>query len=525
MGIRDRSVGVKIGSIVAFALLSLVVTAGMAMSALSDVAARAGDLDRAAVSTRHALEADMAHDAIRGDVQRALLAATDAERQEAAADLTEHIQIITEKIKDFADGTGESAAVRAAAQAVLPEIETYTGLADRTMSAITAPGQTPPATYPDFVASFGAVEEQLPTVSDALAAEASAASAAVTGQRDRAAWQVGLSQATCAVLLGVLAWFVLRAIRRPLVEVCEVLAALAEGDLTRRATVSSRDELGRMAIAVNTAIDSVRTTVIAFLESAHQINTSSRRVSEAAGRITDAAEGASARAGGATEASAQMSANIGTITQGSTEMSASIREISQSANEAVRVATEAASAAAATNETMTKLGESSAEIDHVVRSITAIAQQTNLLALNATIEAARAGDAGKGFAVVAGEVKDLAQETSRATEGIVGQVQAIQADTNAAREAIAQITGIIERINEFQTTIAGAVEEQSATTGEMNRNMSEASGRGEEIAGTMGEVSRAVRVTLAESAASREEADRLTGMAGELVGLIGHYRH
>ncbi|WP_033344418.1 methyl-accepting chemotaxis protein [Catenuloplanes japonicus] len=524
MGIRDRSVGVKIGSIVVFALLSLVVTAGMAMTALGDVTARAGELERASVSTRQALEADMAHDAIRGDVQRALLATTADERQEAASDLSAHIEIITQKIKDFAEGTGESAAVRTAAQAVLPVIETYTGLATRTMGAITTPGQAP-ASYADFVASFSAVEDQLPTVSDALAAQASAASAAVQDQQSRAQWQVGLSQATCAVLLGALAWFVLRAIRRPLLEVVEVLAALAQGDLTRRATVSSKDELGRMAGAANAAIDSVRTTMVAFLDSAHEIHRSSRRVSEAAGRITAAAEGASERAGGATEASAQMSANIGTIAQGSTEMSASIREISQSANEAVRVATDAAAAAAATNDTMTKLGESSAEIDHVVRSITAIAAQTNLLALNATIEAARAGEMGKGFAVVAGEVKDLAQETSRATEGIVGQVQAIQADTQAAQEAIAQITGIIERINEFQTTIAGAVDEQSATTGEMNRNMSEATGRGEEIAGTMGEVSRAVRVTLDESATSREEADRLSGMADELVGLIGHYRH
>ncbi|GAB7040003.1 MULTISPECIES: methyl-accepting chemotaxis protein [Catenuloplanes] len=524
MGIKDRSVGIKIGSIVAFALVSLVVTAGMAMTALDSVAERARELEQASVSTRQALEADMAHDAIRGDVQRALLAGTAAERQEAAADLAEHSEVITRNVSDFVTGTEESAEVQAAARAVLPEIENYTGLAARTLAEITAPGQVPPG-YAAFLESFGAVEEGLPTVSDALAADASAASAAVSDQRSAAQWQVGLSQAACAVLLSLLAWFVLRAIRRPLVEVSEVLGALARGDLTRRATVTSRDELGRMAAAANEAIESVRTAVAAFAGSAQRVGATARRMSDASGRISAAAEGASERAGGATEASARMSANIGTIAQGSTEMGASIREISQSANEAVRVASEASEAAARTNDTMAKLSASSAEIDNVVRSITAIAGQTNLLALNATIEAARAGELGKGFAVVAGEVKDLAQETARATEGIVGQVQEIQADTTAAREAIARITDIIARINEFQTTIAGAVDEQSATTGEMNRNMSEASGRGDEIAGTMAEVSRSVRVTLEESAATREEADRLTEVAEELVQVAGHFRY
>ncbi|MDQ0366517.1 methyl-accepting chemotaxis protein [Catenuloplanes indicus] len=515
--------GTKIGSIVAFALVALLVTGGMAMSALDGVAERARELEQASVSTRQALEADMAHDAIRGDVQRALLAGTEAERQEAATDLAEHIEIITQAVSDFVTGTEESAAVHTAAAAVLPEIENYTALATRTLGEITAPGQVPPG-YAAFLESFGAVEDGLPTVSDALAADAAAASAAVRSQRSAALWRVALSQAACAVLLAVLAWFVLRAIRRPLAEVCDVLGALAGGDLTRRATVSSRDELGRMAGAVNDAIESVRTAVAALAGSAQRVGETARRMADASGRITAAAEGASTRAGTATEASALMSANIGTIAQGSTEMGASIREISQSANEAVRVAAEAATAAARTNDTMAQLSASSAEIDNVVRSITAIAAQTNLLALNATIEAARAGAAGKGFAVVAGEVKDLAQETARATEGIVGQVQEIQADTLAAREAIAQITGIIERINEFQTTIAGAVDEQSATTGEMNRNMSEASGRGDEIAGTMAEMSRSVRVTLEESAATREEADRLTEVAAELVQVAGHFR-
>src|SRR4029079_18201927 len=123
---------------------------------------------------------------------------------------------------------------------------------------------------------------------------------------------------------------------------------------------------------------------------------------------------------------------------------------------------------------MARLGESSTAIGNVVKVITSIAEQTNLLALNATIEAARAGDAGKGFAVVASEVKDLAQETARATEDISRRVDAIQTDTEGAVTAIDQISQVISRINEFQTTIASAVEEQTATTSEMNRSVSEA---------------------------------------------------
>ena len=120
---------------------------------------------------------------------------------------------------------------------------------------------------------------------------------------------------------------------------------------------------------------------------------------------------------------------------------------------------------------MAKLGESSAEIGNVIKVITSIAQQTNLLALNATIEAARAGEAGKGFAVVANEVKELAKQTAKATEDISRKIEAIQEDTKGAVEAIAQIGKIINQINDIQNTIASAVEEQTATTGEISRNV------------------------------------------------------
>jgi hypothetical protein len=191
---------------------------------------------------------------------------------------------------------------------------------------------------------------------------------------------------------------------------------------------------------------------------------------------------AATQAGNVATAAEQVSANIHTISAGVEEMGASIREIAQNAHEAAGVAARGVEIAQATDQTVSRLGESSAEIGKVVKMITAIAQQTNLLALNATIEAARAGEAGKGFAVVANEVKELAKATAKATEEIGQRIEAIQRDTHGTVGAIGQIKGIIAQINDFQTTIASAVKEQTATTGEMARSLGEAAAGSSEIA-------------------------------------------
>ncbi len=152
-------------------------------------------------------------------------------------------------------------------------------------------------------------------------------------------------------------------------------------------------------------------------------------------------------------------------------MTATVQSISGNADEAAKIAGKAVKTANAANATVAKLGESSAEIGQVIKVITSIAQQTNLLALNATIEAARAGEAGKGFAVVANEVKELAKQTAKATEDISQKITAIQDDTKGAVESIGSITAVINQINDISGTIATAVEEQSATTNEMSRNV------------------------------------------------------
>jgi methyl-accepting chemotaxis protein len=181
--------------------------------------------------------------------------------------------------------------------------------------------------------------------------------------------------------------------------------------------------------------------------------------------------------------------------------------------------------AGSTTTTVAKLGESSTEIAEVVKVITSIAEQTNLLALNATIEAARAGEAGKGFAVVATEVKELAQETARATEDIARRVQTIQGDTAGAVDAIAEISTIIGRINDYQLTIASAVEEQSATTGEMNRNVAEAATGATQIAQNITGIAKGAQGAAASMAEVQDAATDLARVSGELQTLVGRFTY
>ena len=178
-----------------------------------------------------------------------------------------------------------------------------------------------------------------------------------------------------------------------------------------------------------------------------------------------------------------------------------------------------------TNETVAKLGESSSEIGKVVKVITSIAEQTNLLALNATIEAARAGESGKGFAVVANEVKELAKQTAGATEDIRMRIGAIQSDAMASVEAIGQIKGIIDRISEYSTSIASAVEEQSATTNEIGRSAAEAAKGTAEIAQNITGVVRVAQNTTAGANETRSAAEELSRMATDLQKLVGQFKY
>ena len=160
----------------------------------------------------------------------------------------------------------------------------------------------------------------------------------------------------------------------------------------------------------------------------------------------------------------------------------------------------------------------------MIKVITSIAQQTNLLALNATIEAARAGEAGKGFAVVANEVKELAKQTAAATEDISRKIEAIQNDTKRSVQAIQEIGGIIGQINDYQNTIATAVEEQAATTAEIARSAAEASHASEKISTSIDNVSSAANSASEGAANTLAAAEELARLASGLRGLLDHMK-
>lgn len=237
-------------------------------------------------------------------------------------------------------------------------------------------------------------------------------------------------------------------------------------------------------------------------------------------QMASGAEETSSQANVVSAAAEEVSKNVQSVATGAEEMSATIKEVAKNTTDAAKVASQAVSVAETTNTTVAKLGESSAEIGSIIKVITSIAEQTNLLALNATIEAARAGEAGKGFAVVANEVKELAKETTKATENIGRMIETIQTDTQGAVEAIAQISGIIKQVNDFQNTIASAVEEQSVTTNEMTRNVTEASKGSTEIAGNITSVATAAQSTTAGANDTQTAAKELAGLASKLQSVV-----
>ncbi|GAB3461378.1 methyl-accepting chemotaxis protein [Kineococcus endophyticus] len=329
--------------------------------------------------------------------------------------------------------------------------------------------------------------------------------------------------AVALVAAAVVAVLVARSITRPLGRTAEVVRGLAQGRLDQRVGYAAADEIGRLSQAVDETMDTLATTMTEITATAQVLAGSSEELSAVATQLSAGAEESAAQAQVVSAAAEEISANIGTVAAAGEQMTAAIGEIATSTADASATAASAVSAAEGAGQTLQRLSASSREIGEVVKLITSIAAQTNLLALNATIEAARAGDAGKGFAVVAGEVKELAGQTARATESITARVGATQADVEEASAAIARIGNVITQIDALQSTIAAAVEEQSATTGEMVRNVSEVSTGSQEIAVTISGVASAATQTTSGAHQTATTAADVSRAAARLQQLTAAF--
>jgi methyl-accepting chemotaxis protein len=338
-------------------------------------------------------------------------------------------------------------------------------------------------------------------------------------------WTLLVSTLVALLIAVTVAVYLSRSISKAAGAALENAEAIADGNLTSaEIVVASKDELGDLGTAINKMQSKLRGIIDSIGKNAQQVATASEEFSATSQQITANSEETSAQANVVSAATEEINRNLQTVATSTEEMSASIGEIAKNASEAARVAAEALKAAVETNATVTKLGQSSAEIGQVIKVITSIAQQTNLLALNATIEAARAGEAGKGFAVVANEVKELAKQTAKATEDISQRIAAIQTDAKSAVEAIKVISGIIGQVNDISATIATAVEEQSATTSEMSRNVTEAAKGSGEVAKNITGVAQAAQSTSSGASDSQKAAQQLARMSTDLQALVGQFK-
>jgi methyl-accepting chemotaxis protein len=342
------------------------------------------------------------------------------------------------------------------------------------------------------------------------------------GQQGRAANAalVGLS-VLAAVVLGLL---LTRSIVPPLRLVCEHLRAVEQGDLTRPLAMERTDELGELGRYVDSAVGQTASVLRVLAQNLEKLHGAAAGLGGLSDSLEHGAGDTQQKAELVAAASEQVSSTVQTVVNAASQLGESIQVIARDSGEAARTAQDGVRLAGEATQSVGRLTESSEQIGAVLKTIGAIAEQTNLLALNATIEAARAGEAGKGFAVVANEVKELARETAKATDEIARRIGAVQGDTQGAVKAMGEVSGLVSHISDLQAGIAGAVEQQAATTKEIGRNLTEAASGAGQISQTISGVAQVAHKTREGATAAQKAAKDLLSLSAALDAAVGRFR-
>jgi methyl-accepting chemotaxis protein len=537
--------------------LMLTVGLGAGMSAVWSNVALTNSISQnltLAHATRNQGSADMMHDALRGDVYRALHAARvePTLRPHIEEDLNDHLAQLRQDI-DENKGLALSDEIRSALADVEGPLTAYAQSASSLVGLAFESTREAEQRLPDFVQKFDALEDAMETISGRIA-EASERVEQEAGALAAVTRWMNTTAAALSLLMTVgLCLYLLRGVLRPVSAMTRTMGGLATGDTSVDVVgARRRDEIGEMARAVEVFRDNAqemerlrteqertrqqseadkRRMMVELAQSFEaKVGVLIQRLSVAANGLEETAQSMTAVANRTTQQSVgvaataqQTSANVQTVAAATEELSISIREIASQVTQSSQIAERAVGDARRTNQTVQMLAASAEKIGHVVQLISTIASQTNLLALNATIEAARAGEAGKGFAVVASEVKELATQTSRATDEISTQIASVQQATTDAVQAIQAIAGTIGEMSQISTSIAAAIEEQGAATSEIARNVQEAARGTEFVTGSISEVRQGAGKTGSAAAQVLSSAQELARHSTSLRQEVEHF--
>jgi methyl-accepting chemotaxis protein len=387
---------------------------------------------------------------------------------------------------------------------------------------------------------------KLKEVEDVISTDLKAQAGAIKSAASTSFYLFLIATTVLLVVTAGLVFVIVSGITRPITNLTSTMRTLADGDTSVHVSGTHRgDEIGPMSMAVEvfkenmirnlemaaqqeveTRAKEQKTLAMEKLASTFEVDVTGvlNEVSQASNSMQKTAESMAATAEETSTqstivaaAAEEASTNVQTVASAAEELSSSISEISRQVAQSTQISSTAVAEVKGANDKVQGLADAAHKIGEVVALITDIADQTNLLALNATIEAARAGDAGKGFAVVASEVKNLANQTAKATEEISNQIGGIQTATQDAVQAIGSIGGTIGKMSEIASAIAAAVEEQGAATQEIARNVEQASaGTGEvtsNIAGVSqaaGDTGQAAEMVLAAVSTLTSQSDKLS---------------